>query len=81
MQGHSFNNPAQPNKTINRFDKKMAEEYYEFNPFEGANHSKKSHLGEPGTPTLIISSITEDPKYDGPCGPSYHRYRNCLLNR
>ena len=53
-------------------------EQYDFNPFLGADHSKKTYLGQPGTGTIIIATLHQDPKYQGPCGHAYHRYIDCL---
>lgn len=44
---------------------------YEFNPYENANHTKRTFLGAPGTPTTTTTKVNEDPKYKGPCGEIY----------
>jgi hypothetical protein len=53
--------------------------FYDFNPRHHANHVERRYLGTPGSCSIMLGTESIDPKYEGPCGASYHRYNNCLL--
>ncbi len=53
--------------------------YYDFNPRHQANHVERRYLGTPGSCSIILGTELGDPKFNGPCGPEYQRYDECLM--
>ena len=54
---------------------------YDFNPRHQANHVERRYLGTPGTCSIILGTEPGDPKFNGPCGPEYTHYADCLIKQ